>query len=205
MKCKVYVEDGDDGIKMMFHNQGYQIVNDVNDAELICFSGGADVSPMLYDAVKHPRTHSQPIRDEICANIYHSFPDVPFVGICRGAQFLNVMNGGEMWQHVEGHAIRGTHMAKDVSDGKKYQVTSTHHQMMIPSSHAEIIMTAEVSSRREFEYPADTNYRSELDDIEVLYYEDTKCLCFQPHPEYVNPEHECQKFFFLLLDQYLER
>lgn len=205
MKCKVYVEANDAGIIQMFRQAGYQVVNDINDAELICFSGGADVSPMLYQATKHPRTFSAPARDELCSNIFHSFPELPFVGICRGGQFLNVINGGEMWQHVDGHAIQGTHLAKDVSDGKKYQVTSTHHQMMIPAPHAEVIMTADISTRREFEYPSDTDYRKELPDIEVVYYEDTNSLCFQPHPEYVSADHECQKFFFLLLEQYLER
>src|SRR3546814_3238996 len=31
----------------------------------------------------------------------------PMAGICRGGQFLNVMCGGSMIQHVEGHAIHG--------------------------------------------------------------------------------------------------
>lgn len=205
MPCKVYVEDNDHQVISMFKDNGYSVVGDVNDAELICFTGGADVSPMLYQSVKHPKTYTNPVRDERCANIFYSFPNVPFVGICRGAQFLNVMNGGEMWQHVNNHAIHGMHLAKDVSDGKSYYVTSTHHQMMIPSEDAEIIMTAETGSRREFEHVNDTDYHSELPDIEAVYYEDTNSLCFQPHPEYVTKDHECQKFFFLLLEQYLDR
>jgi hypothetical protein len=38
----------------------------------------------------------------------------------------------------------------------------------------------------------------------VLYDEDSLSLCFQPHPEYVNPEHECQRLYFDLINQYMK-
>lgn len=50
------------------------------------------------------------------------------VGICRGAQFLNVMAGGKMIQHVEGHAIHGTHeiVVTDVYGGVKLIKSPLH-------------------------------------------------------------------------------
>ncbi|MNY79889.1 hypothetical protein D3C86_2207250 [compost metagenome] len=33
-------------------------------------------------------------------------------------------------------------------------------------------------------------------DTEVVYYPDTKSLCFQPHPEFFRADHECFKYYF---------
>ncbi|MNW00991.1 hypothetical protein D3C71_1965620 [compost metagenome] len=33
-------------------------------------------------------------------------------------------------------------------------------------------------------------------DTEVVAYATTKCLCFQPHPEFFRADHECFKYYF---------
>ena len=199
----VFIVGKDYSIERMFVNQGWNIVRDIDKAEYVQFTGGADVSPMLYGEPRHPRTGTSPSRDEQEADIYYSYmANKKMLGICRGGQFLNVMNGGAMHQHVNNHAMHGTHVAKVVSTGELFQVTSTHHQMMIPHRIGKVLVTANLSTSKEngweeemiMDYP---------DDIESVFYEDTMSLCFQPHPEYVDADHDCQKLYFSLIKQYL--
>jgi gamma-glutamyl-gamma-aminobutyrate hydrolase PuuD len=132
--------------------------------------------------------------------------ELPKIGICRGGQLLNVMAGGSMFQDVSGHAIRGLHDMQNVADGHILMVTSTHHQMMIPSDKAFIIGLAKEAYKKEGEKQSITYrnpHRQETwDDTEVVYYEHCNSFCFQPHPEYVKPDHDCQEYFFHQIEAY---
>lgn len=122
-------------------------------------------------------------------------------GICRGGQFLNVMNGGKMWQHVSGHAIGGTHEAFCRVFEVPVKVTSTHHQMMIPSPDGKVLLTAQVCDSKS---DAEKTVNGLLQpDVEVVLYTNTNTLCFQPHPEYVSINHECQNLYFDYLEKFL--
>lgn len=141
--------------------------------DLVVFTGGADVSPWLYNHANEASGNNAK-RDAKEVLWYHKFYNVPKLGICRGAQFLNVMNGGTMLQDVQGHAIAGTHRAKDTDYGLFWDVTSTHHQMMVPNKSANVFVNKDENcgaARGKFE-------------SEVLYYGTSMSLCFQPHPEF---------------------
>lgn len=194
---RVNVVGGDFAVVGMFLKNGWTTSLVPDDSNLIVFTGGADVDPALYGEERHPATYSSPKRDSEESHIYHQWVGkVPMAGICRGGQLLNVLNGGKMWQHINNHI--GKHMAFDHVHEKPVEVTSTHHQMMIPSESGKVILTASESSVR---YTADKLSSGPFEDVEAVYYKDTKCLCFQPHPEYVNINHECQTLFF----EYLEK
>jgi len=120
-------------------------------------------------------------------------------GICRGGQFLNVMNGGSMWQHVNNHI--GNHMAFEVLTQKEIIVTSTHHQMMVPTDEALVLMTASRATVRQGGGKAELLGERD-DDVEAIYYPKTECLCFQPHPEYFQPNHPCQTTYFDYLNTF---
>jgi gamma-glutamyl-gamma-aminobutyrate hydrolase PuuD len=190
----------------MFIANDWDIVNDVDDAEYIQFTGGADVSPMLYNEPKHPRTYNDPRRDDAESNLYWTYAgSKKMLGICRGGQFLNVMNGGRMYQDVNNHAIVGTHPATILDTGRIVQVTSTHHQMMMADYDGIELVTANLSTRKEDGRGVDIKGLHEKADNEVILYNNrTISLCFQPHPEYVEPKHECQRLYFDLIKQYLE-
>ena len=69
----------------------------------IVLSGGADVDPARYGAEPHERTGApRTDRDEFEAALLAAAleADVPFLGICRGAQVLNVELGGTIIQHL---------------------------------------------------------------------------------------------------------
>lgn len=159
---------------------------------LLVFTGGADVSPHLYGERPHPRTSSNNDRDikEIAAYRKALCLGMPMVGICRGSQFLNVMNGGKIYQHQMEHA--GPNHTILTSDGDAIEVTSTHHQISIPTPQARILAVA-----NELPHP-------ELEEVEVFYYPLTKCLCVQYHPEYMPKDSEGYLYFTNLVTLLLE-
>jgi gamma-glutamyl-gamma-aminobutyrate hydrolase PuuD len=203
MRPKVFVVDNDVRVTRMFMANNWLVVPTAKEADLIQFTGGADVSPMLYGEPKHPRTYCDPNRDQHEANIFWHNYEKPKAGICRGGQFLNVMSGGAMWQDVDNHAIAGTHAALFRGDyEKEVQVTSTHHQMMREDFHGDVFLTARLSSRKEDGYQEKANIDKVPTDVEGVFYDMTESLCFQPHPEYVDVEHECQRLYFQVLWEY---
>lgn len=197
---KVYIVGWDYSISDMFLRRGWKLVDNTNDADLIQFTGGEDVTPSYYDEEAHARTYCNPRRDYIEFNLFKQcvIDGKALTGICRGGQFLNVVSGGKMWQHVDHHAIGGTHPAMFFDD--VVNVTSTHHQMMRPQGNYELIGTASLSSYRET--ASEKNVDEDFVDIESVFYPETKSLCFQPHPEYVNRDDPCQDLYFNLLEKY---
>lgn len=201
-QIKVLIVGRDSLIEAMFLHRGFQIVKEVggDDPDLVQFTGGEDISPALYGHVKHPATYTNPSRDEYEVNIFHKYKGkVPLAGICRGGQLLNVLSGGTMYQHVDQHGRY--HLATDVETGREISVASTHHQMMIPGPDGQIIMVAEESNVRWLEESKQLRKEGEK-DIEAVYYGSTNALCFQPHPEYVDLDHEGQEIYFEYLKKY---
>src|SRR5215213_252718 len=111
----------------------------------ICLSGGPDLDPDAYGA---PRRHvelgpTEPSLDafELALARAADARGMPLLGICRGAQALNVARGGTLHQHVAGHRQTGaagelTH-AVEVAPGSRLaalvgvcelRVNSFHHQ-----------------------------------------------------------------------------
>src|SRR5687768_16963203 len=94
-------------VNEMFMNKGWLVwdtdFNYPTNLDLICFTGGEDVTPSLYGEVKHPLTYNNPERDKHEVEYFNQFIGIPKVGICRGGQFLNVMSGGKLHQHILGH------------------------------------------------------------------------------------------------------
>jgi gamma-glutamyl-gamma-aminobutyrate hydrolase PuuD len=196
---------GYDAYANMFLRMGWEVVTTVGQADLIQFTGGADVNPSLYGHAKHPTTMCDMARDLRDAQYFEmgKLLGKCMAGICRGGQFLNVSNGGELIQHVDGHAVGSTHLVVDSNTGATIEVSSTHHQMMLPSSKAVVVAVARESSYKLVfeEKEVDVQHKM-LDDIEVLYYDEYNCLCFQPHPEFSEAKH-CREYYFACLKNYL--
>lgn len=66
-------------------------------------AGGYDVDPALYGHGRHALTDTpRPFRDEWEVALFEAAAaaDLPTLGICRGAQVLNVARGGTLHQHL---------------------------------------------------------------------------------------------------------
>ena len=151
------------------------------------FFGGADVDPSFYNRERSNMcgrsdidkdTRDRTLMEECIKQ------GIPIFGICRGAQLLNVVNGGILVQHIEGHAIGKNHMATEVATGISYSVSSTHHQMMVAHQDGQILFKDYMGATGVHWDKVNESYHY-LYVPEVVYYPKTKSLCIQPHPEWM--------------------
>lgn len=69
----------------------------------LLLAGGSDVDPATYGAEPHAATdHPKRLRDdfELALATRAMERDLPFLGICRGMQIMNVATGGTLRQHL---------------------------------------------------------------------------------------------------------
>lgn len=186
-------------IQHMFEMRGSVPVSTPEKADVIVFGGGEDVDPSFYGEKPHPTTYSNIERDKEESTLFNRFPHIFKIGICRGAQFLNVMSGGSLWQDVDNHALMGTHEVEynDPIVGavggllvRRYNVTSTHHQMMKPHPFAQVWGLCSFS-RCTYKDSGVDRKRMVLmanpgADPEIVWIKQSNSLCFQPHPEFMD-------------------
>ena len=110
----------------------------------VCLSGGPDLDPAAYGARAHEALGPiEPALDRFELELACAADalGMPLLGVCRGAQALNVARGGTLHQHIEGHrqaelATVPTHdvriatrsRAARVLGGHSAEVNSFHHQ-----------------------------------------------------------------------------
>ena len=165
--------------------------------DLIIFTGGEDVSPEYYSERKGKYTSCNSTRDSIEKNIFDNKSyRTPKLGICRGAQFLTVMNGGTLIQHVENHG-NCTHpitILDSLQDKIIVEIPSDHHQMMnpyyLPDSYYEIIGYSTFFRSGVYLNGDDINHKLKPTFLEpeIVYYPRTSSLAIQPHPEWMDYE-----------------
>lgn len=199
---KVHIEHSNAQYQALFRNLGFSIVSP-EEADLFCFTGGSDVSPSMYGEPNH-KSWNDEYRDAKEERLFNYGLEncIPMVGICRGGQFLNVMSGGKMYQDVTGHTR--SHYIVDEITGETIYVSSTHHQMILPSNEGAIIAKSrDVRSEREW-FENQVFKRDVTDEgIEVVFYARTRCLCFQPHPEF-DGYPDMRNYFLSLLQRHLK-
>ncbi len=190
----------------MFYHRGFEIVNQVEDCDIICFNGGEDINPALYGQKPRREAHVyfDEDRDKIELEGYNKAKELGKFkfGICRGGQLLNVLNGGKLWQDVDGHGR--PHNMLDLQTGETIWTSSVHHQQFILGATGKAVATCRESSVKIME--GLNWYRGESDpnfddDVEVAWYEDDRALCIQGHPEYAGYQ-ELTRYAFQLLERY---
>jgi putative glutamine amidotransferase len=185
-----------------------ELVNNMEAADLVVFTGGADVSPYIYGDEHNPKTGNNPERDRYELKEFRAAVDQNkhIIGICRGSQFSCAASGGRLVQHQENpnfiHPIQ-------TSSGSTVLITSTHHQAMYPydmnpEEYKVLAWTEGVS-------PIHENGRGEeisptpFKEVEICYFPKTKALGIQGHPEMMNKNKYPETFAYLenLLDSHL--
>lgn len=189
-------------------NLPHILTYNIEEADLAIFTGGADVYPGMYGEKVGEFTHYDIARDAREQSYYEILlrKDIPMLGICRGAQFLTVMNGGSLIQHVTNHGVQ--HAIHLPQENRNIYVTSTHHQMMYPFDLDEDYYQILGYSEERSEVYLNGNGESiELPqgfvEPEIVFYPETECLCIQGHPEHCAWGHPFAELTRKLIDQLL--
>jgi putative glutamine amidotransferase len=160
--------------------------------------GGADIDPASYGAESHPQTiGTVPERDrwEIALTRAAWDRDLPFLGICRGMQLMNVAAGGTLNQHVPddvGHEdhrrVLGSFDGADhdvrLADGSRVSraagealhATKSHHHQGVRDVGAGLTVTGwadgddlpEVVEREHATWSVGVQWHPEADDTSPL-------------------------------------
>lgn len=79
--------------------------------DALVITGGHDIDPVLYAAEPevHPRYDRERDAFESAAIDWALQHRLPLLGICRGAQLLNVRMGGSLFQDLQSHRRRTSH------------------------------------------------------------------------------------------------
>lgn len=183
----------------------------IDTAGLIIFTGGEDVNPSLYGHPVHYTTYVNIAREErIELPIYRRAYErkIPMMGICRGSQFLWVMRGGNLIQNVDNHTY--PHYVLDLTGGKTYSVTSTHHQAANLSSKPQgicilAVVSPTISTLREtYDQDSETFVHCENGvDVEAWVDEDRNILGVQWHPEFLDVPVSCTELTERYIKKYL--
>lgn len=112
----------------------------------LLLSGGADVDPARYGEPAAGARGLEPERDALEDEAYRAALSrrVPILGVCRGLQAINVLGGGSLVQHLEGHESApypspdvtrhplelapGSRLALILGESTDLEVNSYHHQ-----------------------------------------------------------------------------
>jgi putative glutamine amidotransferase len=100
------------------------VILDLLDGLLL--AGGSDVDPAAYGADRHPETSGvNAERDafELALAVRAMERDLPFLGVCRGMQVMNVARGGTLLQHLpESHGHEDHRRTPGTFDGADHTV-----------------------------------------------------------------------------------
>lgn len=204
---KVYVVGGSTGYAAPITD--CQLVENIEDAQIVVFTGGGDINPKLYNEEAIPETQS-PLesRDALEVEAFSKVrPDQIVYAVCRGAQLMCALHGGKLAQHVTNHA-GGSHGMKGMD--KVLSITSLHHQMMYPfdidRTHYSILFVSERKQSAKY-LGGGINPQKYLIHGEpevILFHAPNKpvCLAVQGHPEFY-PKSATSRFINQLLQSLL--
>lgn len=180
--------------------------------DIIIYTGGEDINPAIYREKVGSKTVINKKRDELECNIFYKFQHIPKLGICRGAQLLCALSGGKIIQHVKNHS-KNNHL---ITTNRKeygyydYEITSSHHQMMNPFVLGKKNSYELIAWSTFFKSPLYLNGNNEDSELnsnflepEIVYFNETKSLCIQGHPEYTNCRPETTLYCLDLINRYL--
>lgn len=213
MSRLIYVENDYDGLYGRFWSHLGEVVRDreeflahPQDFDLVCFTGGEDVTPGLYSHQNLASGNSLG-RDKQEMEIFDLAlkHGLGMTGTCRGSQFLNVMCGGTIVQHLSKSHGGGRHGCS-TRDGNSFEVTSSHHQMSLLSEGGILLGWANRSVPVDsLVYDGDPrealermgallSASDEASVTEAFAYPDRKIFAVQHHPEWQSQDAEAPQW-----------
>lgn len=171
---------------------GYEIVDVEKSADFVVLVGGTDIHPNMYgEEFNGAQASDRSIeRDYYEQELFQHCQDTkkPILGICRGFQFLNVMNYGKLHQHIHGHTGNYGHHPVFSEDSElpepEFYVNSFHHQQCILTPNTERRLWA---SQRH-------------DELESCLWPKTRSAGVQWHPEWLSQAYPARAYFKELVE-----
>ncbi len=119
----------------------------------LMLTGGSDMEPAAYGATAHAETEAADAERDAweCALVRRAIErDVPFLGICRGMQVMNVALGGTLAQHLPESVGTTTHRRStgtfdgnehlvDLTDGSLAARAAGESPHRVPSHHHQAV------------------------------------------------------------------
>ncbi len=99
-------EAGGVGVLLAYTQDEHKLSEYAEIFDGILFAGGVDIDPRHYgEEIKFDSVEVSADRDafELAFYPHVKATNKPILGICRGIQLLNVVEGGTLYQHIEGH------------------------------------------------------------------------------------------------------
>lgn len=172
-----------------------EFIKNPKDFCLVLFSGGEDICPDFYGhtSPKHLCGYfkQRDVREKVIFDIALK-NEIAMTGICRGSQFLNVMSGGTLIHHLDNH---GTNHVMENYRGERITVTSTHHQMCIPTKEGFVVGWSEEKRSSRYFGDKDELFDYVGPEVEAIYYPKNKIFAVQYHPEYMPEDSDGYKWF----------
>ena len=187
-------------------------IDDVKGLDLLVIWGGTDINPRIYEQIPwkaSPPDIDRDQRESRCVVRAISLK-IPILGICRGSQLLCALLGGELWQHVDNHGY-GSHLTKLTRDfpgfpaDREVVMTTSHHQMMIPTKEMEILAYTHnrcTLKERMQGTSKITSHQAEIEP-EIVFSSRYRALMIQGHPEYCSSSHEFSGLTTVLVKELL--
>lgn len=184
-KLNVFVVPGMNGDRFF---ENHRNVQNQEDADVVVFTGGADINPAIYGKKAHESTYYSSYRDQYEIEAWNNMkPEQLAIGLCRGSQLLCALNGGILVQNVSSHC--GGHRMMN-ANGVMFPITSIHHQMMypwnMPEEDYDVLFWADHLSRCYEGDGVDLEVMKNNVEPEICVFHREgfpKCLAIQGHPE----------------------
>lgn len=156
-----------------------QMLSDYKDEGILLLEGGADVNPAKYGE-KNRYSYCAEDRDYRESALFREAVrlEMPVLGICRGHQLINVLQGGTLYQDLKvdrGKAHSGGHVI-DIKDELE-EILSEREETYVNSLHHQGIRDLGLGGK------VIGVAKDKL--VEAVIYERIKTLTVQYHPEFM--------------------
>ncbi len=167
-----------------------QVDNFANLVDGIVFAGGQDIDAKYFGQVKHPTTDTDSIkRTEFELSIAKKMiaRKKPILGICRGAQILNVANGGDIIQDIPSYIKTDIIHSGEIIEKVRHSINIDKNSLLykilgkekidVNSAHHQAVGKVGDNLKITAKAPDSVNEAIELNNADFFY------LGVQWHPE----------------------